>query len=458
MFDNSAIILGFTGSIGSGCSYISKEISQVTGNKYKYFKLSNVIRELLKEEGNQSPTVSELQQKGNLLRKEYGRNALVVNLILGLQKIEIETFKNIIIDGIKNDGEVEYLRQFPNFYLFSVQADRENRKVRVVGPSKPFSDDEAFYAADKKDEVEDDNDGQQVKKCSDSSDIIIVNETNITETATNKKRDFVSEIIRKYIDLIENNVIGKPSPQTSPSVNELCMTLAYAMSKKSSCLKRKVGAVIIDSDNHPNSDVVEEKAPKVPNVIASGYNEVPEGAFKCIFNQEYQKCYRDHLQEVHAEKMKFCPTCGVALSISITCPKCEHTHNKFVKTCEECRSEIKAKYICSNCKINVFEEHLPGSKNTPGKLLDLCRALHGEEMAILQLSKRGGKGFGDLVMFVTTQPCNLCANKIATSGIKKVVYAEPYNMKEAAQILKSGGVELERFQGVKSSAYFKLYN
>jgi len=62
-----------------------------------------------------------------------------------------------------------------------------------------------------------------------------------------------------------------------------------------------------------------------------------------------------------------------------------------------------------------------------------------------------------VILYVTTQPCNLCSNKIVSAGIKKVIYAEPYSMKESAEILENGGVQTERFEGVKSSAYFKLY-
>lgn len=284
----------------------------------------------------------------------------------------------------------------------------------------------------------------------------------MVDTNPTLKHDFVQNIYRKYIELIENNIAGKRSHYISPSVNELCMTIAYALSKKSSCLKRKVGAVIIEEDNRSdNSKEKDEKegiAIRIPNIVASGYNEVPMGTDKCIFNKDYEMCYRDHLQEEHARTMKFCPTCGKKIDVSSTCENCEKRYNRFVKFCKNCQSEIKDRYLCPSCNTNVFEDHLPGNKNTPGKLLDLCKALHGEEMAILQLSKRTGITGLNLILYVTTQPCNLCANKIATAGIKKVVYSEPYKIQEAADILKKGNVTLERFYGVKSSAYFKLYN
>jgi len=45
---------------------------------------------------------------------------------------------------------------------------------------------------------------------------------------------------------------------------------------------------------------------------------------------------------------------------------------------------------------------------------------------------------------------------IVNVGIRKLVYAEPYVTKEAEKIL-DGKVETRPFEGVKSSAFFRLY-
>ncbi len=112
--------------------------------------------------------------------------------------------------------------------------------------------------------------------------------------------------------------------------------------------------------------------------------------------------------------------------------------------------------ICPKCNKNLFNEFIPGSPDSPGKLLDMCRALHAEETALLQLNKNG-KYHNNLILYSTTQPCNLCSNKIVSSGIHEVVFDEPYSMKEALDTLIQGNVNPRRFEGVKSSAYFRLY-
>ena len=78
--DASKIILGFTGSIGSGCTFIAEAIPHVAEKKYKYYKLSGIIRDILKEEGNDNPSVSDMQDKGNELRENNARGYLVKQL------------------------------------------------------------------------------------------------------------------------------------------------------------------------------------------------------------------------------------------------------------------------------------------------------------------------------------------------------------------------------------------
>ncbi|GAI24613.1 unnamed protein product, partial [marine sediment metagenome] len=150
--DANIIILGFTGPIGSGCTYISEMIPEVSsGKKYRYYKLSDVIRNILELEGNDKPTVQELQDKGDSLRVDNARGYLIAELINQIDSESIEDDEGVIIDGIKNEGEVNTLRQFPNFYLFSVQASKELRAERSLKLSKRFTTMESFDDADKRD-------------------------------------------------------------------------------------------------------------------------------------------------------------------------------------------------------------------------------------------------------------------------------------------------------------------
>jgi deoxycytidylate deaminase len=235
------------------------------------------------------------------------------------------------------------------------------------------------------------------------------------------------------------------------------MTVAYVESKRSSCLKRKVGAVI---------------ASPAGDIIAAGHNEVPEASEPCIDDPRYGWCCRDVVQEKVGREIKHCPGCGEPVKIETKCKKCGAKVTEFSKRCpnSSCQAALELEYACPKCKRPVFVDFVPGAGSETGKLLDICRALHAEENAILNLSrlgvhlprfdKHGGGEAGPpdgCVLYSTTFPCNMCANKIAAVGIRKIVYAEPYTMDEAKLILEKEGIKMQRFQGVKSRAFFRLY-
>lgn len=466
--DASCLILGFTGSIGSGCTFLSEGVKGILSDKGHYYQLSDVLKDIAKER-KLEPTVSNLQNIGNELRGKVqsdGKPNLSILIDACIQKIETDIEKTnftkdenavILIDGIKNEGEVKSLKQFPNFYLISVQADRNVRSPRVVGPDAPrqrFSTYEEFLIADKRDEDEDIPNGQQIKRSNYLADIIINN--NEVQESSRKKREFFNQFIENYIQPMRKVRKGETPHDRPPKIGETLMTLAYCVSKRSSCLKRKVGAVIAYVRNIKKEDSPEDRDLQF-QVISTGYNDIPAGK-PCIFS-DWHKCYRDYLQEEHAKKFKNCPKCGQEIPDEIDCPHCGGKSEIRTLQCVTCKKDFLADYKCSNpdCECEIFSTYLPGEKEAPGRLLDMCRALHAEENAILGLSGISKTGDGELILYTTTFPCNLCANKIVAAGIKTVYYAEPYTMKEAAEILAKCKVEPIKFQGIKSSAYFRLY-
>lgn len=121
----------------------------------------------------------------------------------------------------------------------------------------------------------------------------------------------------------------------------------------------------------------------------------------------------------------YCPFCGNKIKLSKT-----HT----------------SKIICSKCTKNLVDVF------SQGKELDFCRSLHAEENAILS-NLNTTVSNNNLTMYVTTFPCMLCAKKIVNSGIKKVVFVEPYPIEEAYNLLVTNDVEIQSFEGVKSWSF-----
>ncbi len=98
-----------------------------------------------------------------------------------------------------------------------------------------------------------------------------------------------------------------------------------------------------------------------------------------------------------------------------------------VKTCVE-RGE------CLRRKMNI----------PSGQRQELCYAVHAEQNAIIQAAKLGVSIDG-ATLYCTHQPCVMCAKMIVNSGIVRVVYQEGYPDEFSLEILKEGGVLLERY-------------
>ena len=78
-----------------------------------------------------------------------------------------------------------------------------------------------------------------------------------------------------------------------------------------------------------------------------------------------------------------------------------------------------------------------------GERHEICRGLHAEQNAILQAAYHGVQ-IRDSVIYVTNQPCSLCAKMIINCGIKKIYYFEDYPDRLAVDLLNEAGVELIR--------------
>lgn len=382
------LIIGLTGTFGSGCSHIAEKYLQYK-HQFQYVSLSSILKELYtKENGESDSKVARhiLQNYGNNLRNKHGGQYLAT---IAKEKIEGSSGDKWVIDSIKNPDEIEFLRAFfPKVYIFGITADKhlrwERTKVKYNHKQDDFNADEARDRDDKNIY------GQRVSDCFCLADIIISNNIQYRD-GSDKQREMENKIW-SYLDLINNPGTRNPTP------DETLMTIAYANSRRSSCIKRKVGAIIVDENGF---------------LFSSGYNEVPMGELPC--QNQHGNCYRNVIKDELSSVIR------------------RNISNKSEQ--EIIHREVISKY----------------------KVLDYCRALHAEENAILNIARFGSSvAIEGGVLYTTTYPCNLCANKIAQVGLKEVVYFEPYPMEEAKQTLNSKGITQRAFEGVSFRGYFEL--
>lgn len=260
---NGTLIIGLTGSFGSGCGEVSEYLIREGFDK---FSLTKRIKEEAEKRQIQPPARRHMQNIGDDLRKEHGNTFLAKEVINEIGEV---SSRKIVVKSIRNHHEVEEFRNtFHNdFILFNVDADTETRYARCKA-KEPYTSRIDFDYEDARDSGENQPDyGQQVRKCVDRADVVINNLGSIKE---------LQEKVNRYLKLIANP--GSENPER----HEVNMKMAFEQTRNSLCLKRGIGAVIADNGQ----------------VIASGYNGTPEKVASCV---SLNSCYKDHAKECEVE-------------------------------------------------------------------------------------------------------------------------------------------------------------
>lgn len=140
-----------------------------------------------------------------------------------------------------------------------------------------------------------------------------------------------------------------------PTWDEYFLDIIELIKKRSTCLRRQVGAIIV----------------KDKRILATGYNGAPTGCRHCLDIG----CLRDELG------------------------------------------------------IPSGERH------------ELCRAVHAEQNAIAQAAQHGISVAG-ATLYVTHQPCVMCAKIVINAGIERIIYSGDYPDALSLELLNEAGIEL----------------
>ena len=406
--------------------------------KFKAYRLSEVIEAAAKErmgaeEYKRLQPVERrtvLQDQGNMLRD--GNASAIADGIIARIQGECDETQDIVVETTRNPAEILAFREAfsSSCYVLALNAPMTERFERK---KQDYGDDlEQFKGDDARDKGEHEPPhGQRVEECVYLADISINNHEHLIS-----KRDWDGFFtkIRDYLELMREPACRPPTYE------ELYMRQAYAISFKSSCTKRQVGAVLvseIELEPHrrggATADPRRESDKRESYVVATGFNDVPVGDLVCREQGprgDTRFCPKDYEEEQKLRAMKYCPHCGAELVV----PTGKVTS-----------------YRCLNCQTRLPRDFVPG------RMLDTCRAVHAEEGAILQAAKLGSTALRGATLYSTTFPCLLCARSIINAGIERVVYNEPYPMDDTVDILQRCGVELDKYEGVNARAFDRMF-
>jgi len=189
------IIIGVVGQIAGGkgtiVEYLIKKFNFVS------FSLSMIVHEELKKKNIKEFTREMMQEVGNKLRREYGDDVLARRAINRLKK---QINSRVIIEGIRNPGEIEFLKKNPSFVLIGIKAKRELRFKRLLSRAKPWDPKNwnDFVKVDRQDlGVGQKKSGQQVGKCLTYCDYVITNNKDVSDFQK-KIKELINKIVPSH--------------------------------------------------------------------------------------------------------------------------------------------------------------------------------------------------------------------------------------------------------------------
>lgn len=171
--------IGVVGQIACGKGKLVECLAKE--HKFISFSLSSIVHDELKKRQVVKYDRKALQDVGDDLRKKYGREVLAKRAVETMSK---KKSLRIIIEGIRNTAEVEYLKKLPNFVLIGVKAKREFRFERLMKRRKPWDPKNYadFLKVDRRDlGIGQHASGQQVGKCLHYCDYVLTNNKDIRD-------------------------------------------------------------------------------------------------------------------------------------------------------------------------------------------------------------------------------------------------------------------------------------
>jgi len=372
---------------------------------------------------------------GNDLRKKTTNDVMarlgVVRIRIARQREGDENSENqprtrtaYILNSLKRPEEVTTLREIYGsaFFLVSAYASRERRRDALaarIAKSKNIEMRECLWMAEKlieRDEIESRvSTGQNVRDTYPLADAFL--------NADDKPS--IESSVRRTVAILFAH------PFETPTIDEMGMQFAYSAALRSSDLSRQVGYAACTDDGQ---------------VLAVGTNEVakPGGGFYWPGSEGDARDFRVVESDEPNAEMKLAILKDLLERLQANATLME-------------RGEI------TDETVSTIAKQLKGSQFMA--ITEFGRAVHAE-MGVITDAARRGTALRDSTLYGTTFPCHNCAKHIVASGIKRLVYIEPYPKSQVARLFRdsialesaaSGKVLFEPFVGIAPLRFRELF-
>lgn len=185
---NYRLLLAVVGPKYSGKTVVTSHLVEDYG--YRFYSLSAFV----KEEVDRLCLPDEravLKREGDRLRREFGREVLARKGIQSIRRDLVERrepITHMVVDGIKNAGEVEFLKRLPSVEVVGIVASDERRFERAKSLGFKGTLGDFRERVDVPDSNSTDDRGQQVQTCLGLVDLTIENDGTKLELFENVDR------------------------------------------------------------------------------------------------------------------------------------------------------------------------------------------------------------------------------------------------------------------------------
>ena len=439
----SELVFGLIGPSGTNLNKVTEELKSAL-KSVRYETDQIILSDLIPldeldssiEGKNEYKRIIILQQAGDRFRAKNNLDAVAILGISQIRKIRKNKTGDsneriprhaYLLKSLKVPEEVERLRKVygKNFWAISAYTARESRESWLEDRIKPTltgndANKEREFAQKiiRIDTYESNvQGGQNVRNTFPLGDVFFDVEAS----------DF-QEKIKRFIHLVFNNSFVTPDDE------EYGMFHAYASAFRSSSLSRQVGASILSE----KGDIISTGLNEVPKFGGGYYRENDENDAREFKNEEDS----NHIKRNEMLKDMF---------------------NK-IKEAGWFKDEIKKadsqKLVEQALESNILQ------KIDFLNVTEFGREVHAEMSALMEATRKT-VSVQDGTLYCTTFPCHVCAKHIIASGLKKVVYIDPYPKSLAKELFKDSisvdgevkdkTVKFKPFVGISPKRYLELF-
>ncbi|NLS16188.1 deoxycytidylate deaminase [Rhizobium sp. P40RR-XXII] len=415
--DNPEIVMGLVGPIGVDLDAVVEFLKEALGKvqyKSELIHITRVMRDVLPQivvdESSYMNRYESLIGHSDDVRRKVNNNAALACLAISeirrmrarrneSRRPDEPTLGTVyIVRQLKREEEITLLRAVygRKFVQVSIYSDPDERRRQLMKKIKGFGtkiieDDEAEKEAigliAKDNNEVDEVFGQRV------SDVFPLGDVFVPGQGGREAKEVVERFVNAFFG--HNGL--------SPTKAEYGMYAAAGASLRSLDLSRQIGAAIFSDRGE---------------VITLGCNEVPKafgGTYWCDDAGTRHRDFEEGEDGNHSRKLRLL-----------------HDLVDRMGQLGYLSDKLEKEGATSNQVKKMMTERLISDSRVMD-IIEFGRIIHAEMSAITDAARKG-KALADSILFTTTFPCHMCAKHIVSSGIRRVVFLEPYPKSHAKDL------------------------